>query len=573
MSIQILFAVLAGILTIAAPCILPMLPILLGASVGQQSRQRPLFIVMGFIVTFAAASLLLSAIIQSLHLSPNLIRDIAIGLLAVFGIFLIWPKPFELLTTKLSGVINKAGQTKSQGNWGGLLLGLTLGLVWTPCAGPILGSILTLIATQGSTSKAAILIIAYALGAGIPMLIIAYGSQYITTKVRWLAGYSTRLQQIFGVLILLLAVAMFFQYDVLIENQLTAFFPQNTLENKLVGQTENPAMDTATNMGALTPPSASASAATSSPAAAKPLDIVKLSDYGQAPDFTGITNWLNLPGGQTSLTIAQLKGKVVLVDFWTYSCINCIRTLPFVTKWYNTYHTSGLVVVGVHTPEFAFEQDTTNVANAIKRFGINYPVAQDNNYGTWTAYNNQYWPAEYLINQQGRIVYEDFGEGNYNNMENAIRELLGYSTAVGAENGQDLSGIESSEMYFEPSRLENLTPSQQPSATPQNYTLPQSLDLNNFALGGTWQFFQDHAQLMQPNGSLELHFSSGKLYMVAAADQPVILHIMVDGKPQPDVTVQASQLYTLFDSTDYSEHTIVITIPQAGLQAFTFTFG
>ncbi len=564
MAIQILFAVLAGILTIAAPCILPMLPILLGASVGQQSRQRPLFIVLGFIVTFTAASLLLSAIIQSLHFNPNLIRDIAIVLLAIFGIFLLWPKPFELLTAKLSGIINKAGQTKSQGNWGGLLLGLTLGLVWTPCAGPILGSILTLIATQGSTTKSVALIIAYALGAGIPMLVIAYGSQYITTKVRWLARYSTRLQQIFGVLILLLAVAMFFQYDVAIENQLTAIFPQSTLENKLAGQNENPSMDTATNMAAPATP-----VSTSSPAATKPLDVVKLGNYGQAPDFTGITNWLNSP----PLTMAQLKGKVVLVDFWTYSCINCIRTLPFVTKWYNTYQSSGLVVVGVHTPEFAFEQDTGNVADAIKRFGINYPVAQDNNYGTWNAYNNQYWPAEYLIDQRGQIVYEDFGEGNYNNMENAIRQLLGYSTAVGMENGQSLNGIDSPEMYFEPSRLENLTPSQQPSSQPQNYTPPQNLALNNFALGGSWQFFQDHAQLMQPGGSIELHFSSGKVYMVASADQPVTLHITVDGQSQPDVTVQASQLYTLFDSSNYSEHTINITILQAGLQAFTFTFG
>jgi cytochrome c biogenesis protein CcdA len=268
--IQILFAFLAGILTIAAPCILPMLPIILGASVGQKNKLRPLFIVIGFIVSFAAASLLLSALITHLGLSQNLIRNIAIVLLLVFAFFMIWPLPFELLTAKLSGFINKASEVGSsrKDNTGALILGLVLGIVWTPCAGPVLGTILTLVATQGTTGKASILVIVYALGAGVPMMAIAYGSQWLTTRVRGLVKYSARLQQVFGVLILLLAIAMFFQYDTVIENKLTSFFPQNGLEQKLVAANSSDIEMASLKTGSKD-------------------EKTMLSNYGAAPEFTG----------------------------------------------------------------------------------------------------------------------------------------------------------------------------------------------------------------------------------------------------------------------------------------------
>lgn len=560
--IQILFAILAGILTVAAPCILPMLPILLGASVGQQSKQRPLLIVAGFIASFAASSLILSALVNSLGLSPNTIRNTAVLLLAMFGLFMLWPKPFELLTLKLSGAINKAGKIgNGQGNLSGLFLGFVLGIIWTPCAGPVLGSILTLIATQGSTGKSAILILAYALGAGIPMLIIAYGSQYITAKVRWLAKYSTRLQRIFGVLILLLALSMYLQYDTKIELALTQAFPQSSLENKLV-QSINPMANKNENK-------LYNSAAGHSTLYQTIREKIKFQNYGVAPEFTGISNWLN----SNPLTLKQLRDKVILVDFWTYSCINCIRTLPYVTKWYNTYKDKGLVVVGVHTPEFAFEKVEGNVATAIKRFNINYPVAQDNDYGTWNAYQNRYWPAEYLIDQNGQIVYEHFGEGEYDHTENAIRQLLSMDPSAPLDNGQDLNGIESPEMYFEPSRLENLTPDQQPSVNSQLYTLTQNLALNNFALSGQWQFKDDHAELTTGPGVIRLRYHSKKVFMVASSNKPTTITVRLDGKKVGEVTVEASQLYPLIHSAVSGEHILDISIPDAGFEAFAFTFG
>jgi cytochrome c biogenesis protein CcdA/thiol-disulfide isomerase/thioredoxin len=541
--IQIFFAVLAGILTIGAPCILPLLPILLGTSVGQTSRSRPLYIIAGFIIAFAAVGISLSFLTAHLGLDPNTLRYAAIVLLGIFGLLMIWPKPFELLTMRINSIINKAskaGNTR-QDNLGGFILGMTLGVIWTPCAGPVLGAILTLVATQNNQARAAVLLLAYAVGAGIPMLIIAYGSQYVTTKVRGIAKYSVRLQQIFGVLIILLGFAMYRNYDIAIENKLAALFPSTTsLETRLTR--ERPGTGT---------------------------EKVNFQNYGQAPEFTGIYHWLN----SSPLTIKGLKGKVVLVDFWTYSCINCIRTLPYVTRWYDTYKNQGLVIVGVHTPEFSFEKNTNNVADAIHRFNIHYPVAQDNEYATWNAYNNKYWPAEYLIDKNGNIVYEHSGEGNYDHTENTIRELLGIGVNPNARTST-LGDIQSPEMYFGTDRLEYLTPDQSPSASAKRYKLSSQLALNNFALEGTWRFANDHMVLLRSNGLIKLHFSSGKLFIVAdSRGKPTTLKIRVDGKQRPDVTVGTSQLYTLFDSDDYSDHTAEIQIPDAGFEAFTFTFG
>lgn len=235
--LQILFAILAGVLTIGAPCILPLLPILLGASVGQKSKTRPLLISLGFVVSFSAVGLLLSVLINQFHITPDLLRKIAVAALGIFGLFMIWPLPFELLTQHLNKLINRANQMSGRagsGNWGGFVLGLMLGIIWTPCAGPILGSILTLIATSKDLVKAGLLLVAYAIGAGIPMLIIAYGGQYVTTKVRILAQYSRLIQQIFGVLILALAVAMYYQYDLVIQAKLLDLFPSWNFANSKI---------------------------------------------------------------------------------------------------------------------------------------------------------------------------------------------------------------------------------------------------------------------------------------------------------------------------------------------------
>jgi cytochrome c biogenesis protein CcdA/thiol-disulfide isomerase/thioredoxin len=559
--IQILIALLAGIFTIGAPCILPVLPILLGASVGQRSKTRPLFIALGFIITFSITALLISSIVSQLMVPPDVLRRVAVVALAIFAILMFWPLPFELLTTKLSGLTTSASGTAQKagnGNFGGLILGLLLGLIWTPCAGPVLGSILTLIAAQGEVSKALPLLVAYAIGAGIPMLLIAYGGQAITTRINFLSNYSRRLQQIFGIIILLLAAAIFFQYDTKLQSKLVEKFPAINLENKLFkklneGSENRLPLESKTNK--------------------VDTDGMQLPNYGPAPEFVGIEKWLN----SDSLTMEQLKGKVVLIDFWTYSCINCIRTLPYVTKWYDTYKDKGLVVVGVHTPEFAFEKVTSNVETAIKRFNINYPVAQDNNYATWNAYNNRYWPAEYLVDQNGNLVYYHFGEGNYDHTENLIRQLLNIGGESDIKNPTQ-GNVKSPEMYFGTDRLEYLDKSQLPFINQETlYNIPEkNLVLNTFALEGSWQFQTERAVLApgsEGSGKIRLRFNSGKVYMVAASGNPQEITVLVDGKIVSQFIVGDYQLYTLFDSNDYSEHDLEIQIPQAGFEAFTFTFG
>lgn len=571
--VQVFIAVLAGILTVGAPCIVPLLPILLGTSVGQKSRSRPIFIVAGFVITFAALGVSLSFFIAHLGLDPDTLRHGAIILLGIFGLLMIWPKPFELLTIRMNGLINRVSKPvkpKKDNNLGAFVLGMTLGAVWTPCAGPVLGTILTLVATQDNTARSALLLLAYSAGAGIPMLIIAYGSRYVTTRIRGIARNSLRLQQIFGVLIILFGIAMYKNYDISVENSLAAYFPStNGIETSLIASDK------------------------------RMLDAKKIifRDYGPAPEFTGIDHWLN----SKPLTLQGLRGKVVLIDFWTYSCINCIRTLPYLTRWYDTYKDHGLVIIGVHTPEFPFEKSTQNVADAIKRFHIHYPVAQDNEYSTWNVYNNEYWPAEYLIDKNGDIIYEHFGEGHYDRTENAIRQLLGIAvhpvrehSIITTSSGNDhrlkpvtfsngvnpiaktrsLGMIGSPEMYFGTFRLQYLTPYQSPSAAARMYTFPKHLDLNNFALQGMWMFAYDYITPVQPGGSIKLRFYSARLYIVAASKQgPVTLKVTVDGRQQPDVVISKPRLYTLFNSDDYAEHTVEIEVLETGFKAFTFTFG
>jgi thiol-disulfide isomerase/thioredoxin len=295
----------------------------------------------------------------------------------------------------------------------------------------------------------------------------------------------------------------------------------------------------------------------------------EMGQFGPAPDFTGISNWLN----STPLTMAGLRGKVVLIDFWTYSCINCLRTLPYVTRWYDTYKDRGLVVVGVHTPEFGFERVTANVETAIKRFGIKYPVAQDNAMATWRAYSNIYWPGEYLIDRNGQIVMKHFGEGKYDETENAIRTLLEAGPAVPKDNGVDLSRIGSPEMYFGLARVAMMASTEAPRAGEVAYTAPSSLPLNHFALQGTWNLSDENATLAKDGGQVVLGFHSAKCFLVASSPTPVTLQIVVDGQTQPSVTVQESRMYTLFDSTDYGIHFMTLSIPKSGFEAFTFTFG
>jgi thiol-disulfide isomerase/thioredoxin len=292
-------------------------------------------------------------------------------------------------------------------------------------------------------------------------------------------------------------------------------------------------------------------------------------DHEPAPEFAGISTWLNSP----PLTMAALKGRVVLVQFWTYSCINSLRTLPYVTSWYKKYKDRGFIVVGIHTPEFAFEKQTSNVEAAVKRLGVTYPVGKDDRYSTWRAYGNQYWPAAYLIDRTGTIVMTQFGEGNYKQLEETIANLVGEHLPLTRAPDSDLSAIDSPEMYFGADKNRDaIVPSQTSDAGERFYTAPEQLPLNRFALSGAWKLGKNDAMSSTDGAEIVLRFWAPKVNLVAGSSAPQTVLITVDGKPQSPVTIQGSQLYPIYVGTG-GEHLLRVTAPKAGLSAYTFTFG
>ena len=288
-----------------------------------------------------------------------------------------------------------------------------------------------------------------------------------------------------------------------------------------------------------------------------------------APEWQLAENWIN----SKPLRLVELRGKVVLIDFWTYSCINCLRTIPYLNKWHDQYAERGLAIVGIHTPEFGFEGKRVNVEDAVKRFGIAFPVAQDNDYATWKRYENIAWPGFYLIDQQGRIVFTRFGEGEYDRIENRIRQLLGISGSVARDDGVDLGRVHTPEMYFGTAYDSFQSAQQEAVGGKKSYALPDKLRSNEFALGGTWSRAEQRASLDSDRGVIALRFNAAKVHIVAGAAAPTELLVRVDGGAPQRLLVTRPQLYTLYDGSEYREHTLQIEIPARGFDAYSFTFG
>jgi thiol-disulfide isomerase/thioredoxin len=296
---------------------------------------------------------------------------------------------------------------------------------------------------------------------------------------------------------------------------------------------------------------------------------IKFQNYGPAPEFAGIDKWFN--GGP--VTKEQMKDKVVLVNFWTYSSINSIRSIPYVTDWANKYRDQGLIIIGIHTPEFAFEKVSLNVESALKKYGITYPVGQDNNYKTWMAYKNQFWPAQYLIDKNGNIVYTHFGEGKYEQTELAIRTLLGLEGEFKIPEAAVQNQAGTPEIHLGLTRLNSFGGTEKTNNGRQIYTFPSKLKANQFALEGQWEFTQEAAVHTAGFGRMRLNFNAAKVYLVAESEKPVTLKIFVDGKLIKGVVISSSDLYELFDTIAGGDHTMEIEVPEGGLKAFTFTFG
>jgi len=580
------FAFLAGFVTILAPCIWPLLPIVLSSAASGKSHMRPLGITLGIMLSFTVFTLAISLFVSLFHLDPNLVRLFAVVVLIFLGIAMIIPalsRFTESLVSKLAGKFGTTGQAQGSDFGSGFLTGLSLGIVWTPCSGPILASIATLAATGQVTFSVVLVTLAYVIGVGIPLFIFAYGGQKVIGRTRFMSAYTGRVQQVFGVLMLLTALAIYTNYDKLLQlkllnafpsysSALTSFEKNNKVKeqlDKLKGKSDMSSSTQNSELFNITPQ--------------------------KAPEFLGISQWLNNPAGigkeSKSLSMADLKGKVVLIDFWTYTCINCIRTLPFVTSWYDKYHDKGFVVVGVHTPEFAFEKDTKNVVDAISRYNIHYPVAQDNDYATWNAYSNQYWPAEYLIDAKGMVRRVHFGEGEYDKMEEAIQILL-------KENGSNVSsslvtmpdhtphGQLSHETYLGSKRMLYMTGSGKVASGLQTFPSVNKVEANHFTFAGEWNVMDEYS-LGGKDAAISYNFYAGDVYLVMSPPfgKTAQVKVLLDGKVISEensgkdvtnglVTVDSDRLYELVNLKGKTEqHILTLQFLTSDTQVFAFTFG
>lgn len=577
----ILLAYVGGALTILSPCILPVLPFVF-ARADRPFLRNGLPLLAGMALTFAAVATV-AAVGGGWVVAANQAgRWLALALLALFALTLIFPSLADRAMRPLVGWGSRLSEAAEQGTAPGkerigpsLLLGVATGLLWAPCAGPILGIILTGAALSGATLGTSFLLLAYALGAATSLALALLVGGRVFKAMKRSIGAGEWVRRALGVLVLagVGAVALGLDTGYLARVSTVQTF---SLEDKV-----------ARSLGA-------AKGSRSTAVMGGSDGALKLPDEGAMPPLAGAAQWLN----GAPLTPDQLKGKVVLVDFWTYSCINCLRAIPYVRAWDAHYRKDGLVVIGVHTPEFAFERDPANVAKAIAELGIRYPVPLDNGSAIWNAFHNNYWPASYLIDARGRIRYHHFGEGHYEVTESAIRQLLreagrtglGGAAAVqaqgvGAQAAMD--SLASHETYVGYARAKGFaSPGGVRRDLAADYALP-NLPLNQWALGGHWTVAAHDARLEKPGGRIAYRFHSRDLHVVLGSPdgRPVRYRVTLDGAApgadhgldtdsQGNGVVKEQRLYQLVrQHGPVRDRTFTIEFLDPGVQAFAFTFG
>ncbi len=584
MALLMLFGFVAGAGTALSPCVLPVLPIALSAG-ATGGRRRPLGIVVGLAVSFTFATVGLVYVISALGLPNDLLRKLAIGVLLAFGLTLMVPPFADRVEAWLSGIASRAGVAGGSGDgfWSGTAVGASLGIVYAPCAGPILAGVIVVSASQPFTGGRLAVALSYGIGSAVVLYFLMLGGRRLVAP---LARRGGALQVAMGAVMVVVALAMLGNYDVKFQNRIASSLP-----SFLVNPTEG-LEDSASAQAALSDirgesPHGIGGAAASAPQPKTAANgRTNLPVLGVAPEFVGNQRWFNTPGNRP-LTLRSLRGRVVLVDFWTYSCINCLRTLPYLTAWDRKYRKDGLTIVGVHSPEFPFEKEAGNVEEAIERNGIHYPVAQDNELATWNAYGNQYWPAEYFIDSRGRVRYAHFGEGEYGKKEQIIRQLLAEAGRKVPEQETRVHAVAPSatvttpETYLGAARAERFT---NPMLSPgsHDFTAPASLPANEFAYRGRWRITFDSATAEA--GSLDLNFGARRVYLVLGSPgHSRTMRVLLDGRPIPAaaagsdvhngvVTITAQRLYNLVDLPRVEDHVLTL-VPQAGVTGYAFTFG
>nr|WP_312964099.1 cytochrome c biogenesis protein DipZ [Stenotrophomonas indicatrix] len=584
----LLLAYLGGVLTLLSPCILPVLPFVF-ARADRPFLRSTLPLLLGMALTFTVVASLAAVGSQWVAQANQVGRWVALVLMAVFAIALLWPTladhllaPFQRIGARLSARADAADAAGRGGAWTSLLIGIATGLLWAPCAGPILGLVLTGAALNGASVGTSSLLLAYALGAVTALALAVWVGGRVFRALQARLGLGNVVRRVLGVAALLAVVAIGLGWDTGLLTRLSAVS---------TARIEQGLLDAVPGTQPAAPPMMMMAAGQ----AGAPLPV-----EGTLPTLDGATGWLNSP----PLSREQLHGKVVLIDFWTYSCINCLRAMPFVHEWAQRYRDHGLVVIGVHTPEFAFERNPRNVMKAVQQLKVEYPVALDNQYAIWRAFNNRYWPAHYFVDAQGNIRGHQFGEGNYAHSEQVIRRLLveagqtelpppadpAAADLQGVATQADMGNLRSPETYLGHARAEQFaSPGGQRADAAFGYTLPSTLALNQWGLSGQWRVNDEAAQLQQAGGRIAFQFHARDLHLVLAPGEdgkPVRFRVLLDGKPLPaadagaDVaadgtgTVNEHRLYQLIRQRGtIGPHRFEIEFLDAGVQAYAFTFG
>ena len=558
----VLIGLVGGIITGLSPCVLPVLPVVLlgGGSAGpdtgpdaESARRRPYLVVLGLTLSFAVFTLFGSLILASLHLPDDAIRWLGLALLVLVGLGLLVPPLGHLIERPFYRFPQRALGTGRNG----FLLGIALGAVFVPCAGPVLAAITVAGATGHIGLRTVGLTLGFAVGTAIPLLAFALAGRGLTQRLGAFRRHQGAFRAVSGAVVIVLAVALTFNLSDIIQRDIPNYF-------EAVGNSLEKGAKAAPQGGSVSLQACQTAALYGGSG---------LEKCGSAPAFSGIQQWLNTPGGQP-VSLASLKGKVVLVDFWAYSCINCQRELPHVEAWARAYASDGLEVVGVHTPEYAFEHVPSNVAAGVRRLGLTFPVALDNSYGTWNAYDNQSWPASYLIDASGQIRHVSIGEGDYSGEEQLIRQLLSAAhpgialpraTDVPDTTPEDTA--QTPETYLGAERQQGYHGSA-PYATGQ-FTAPAALPADSFALAGAWTIGQESITAGQGAG-ITLAFHASKVYLDVGGTGT--LTVSAGGTSTVIRVSGAPDIYTVATKQPAADGTVTIRL-SPGLQAYSFTFG
>jgi cytochrome c biogenesis protein CcdA/thiol-disulfide isomerase/thioredoxin len=574
-----LLAFVGGVLTIVSPCILPVLPFVFSRA-DQPFRRTGLPLLVGMAATFAGVAGVATFAGAWVVRANQIGRILAVVVFALLGLALLFPSLAEYLTrplVRLGGRAQGQNSTEAPGIGRSLVLGMSTGLLWAPCAGPILGLILTGAALEGPTVHTTFLLLAFSAGAASSLAVALLAGNKVFALMKKSLGAEEWIRRGLGATVLIGVVAIALGWDTGVLRRLS-LSSTSGVEQRLLDRFRPVAYAKANETGRQSGP-------------------VELGHEGTFPSLDGAVKWLN----SSQLTREQLKGKVVLIDFWTYSCINCLRSIPYVEAWAEKYKKDGLVAIGVHTPEFAFEKDPSNVAKSLADLKITYPVAIDSNYTIWKAFHNEYWPAHYFIDANGAIRYHHFGEGKYAESEEVIQQLLReknsnlkYGGLVqvagsGSQAAPDLGNVASPETYIGYARQQNyVSPQSIRPDGPQAYSAPSRLTVNQWGLAGTWNVSDEHAALVTAPGKVIFRFHARDLHLVLGPGKngkPVRFRIRIDGTaPGEDHggdtdqegagVVKQYRLYQLIrQKGKVEDRTFEIEFLDPGVQAFAFTFG